>query len=126
MTMKIKKKILLIEDEEGIILPLKIKLEKRGFELIIARDGEAGLAALRSEKPDLVLLDIILPKMNGFEILEQIKKEDGAAKIPIVVISNLAREGEIERGLGLGARDFIVKANLSLDNLVDKISKFLI
>ena len=124
--MKIKKKILLIEDEEGITLPLKIKLEKEGFKLIIAGDGEAGLAALRSEKPDLVLLDIILPKMSGFEILEQIKKENGAIKTPIVIISNLARECEIERGLSLGARDFIVKANLSLDNLVEKISKFLV
>lgn len=124
--MKIKKKILLIEDEEGIILPLKIRLEKEGFELAVARDGEAGLAALKTEKPDLILLDIILPKMNGFEMLERIKKEDLAEKIPIVIISNLAREGEIEKGLSLGVRDFIVKANLSLDKLAEKISKFLV
>lgn len=123
--MKIKKSILLIEDEDAIILPLKIKLEKEGFKLNIAKDGEVGLAMLKSEKPDLVLLDIILPKMNGFEILERIKKEDEAIGTPIIIISNLAREGEINRGLSLGAKDFIVKTNLSLDNLVGKIRKFL-
>ena len=120
-----KKKILLIEDEEGIILPLKLALERAGFELVISKDGETGLAMLKSENPDLVLLDIVLPKINGFEILERIKKEDGAVKMPIIIISNLAREGEIGRGLSLGAKDFIVKTNLSLGDLVGKVTRFL-
>ena len=120
-----KKKILLIEDEEFIIRPLEIILKKEDFDLVIAKDGEDGLLKIKNEKPDLVLLDIILPKMNGFEVLEKFKKERDLKDIPVIILSNLAREGEVERGLSLGAKDYFVKTNFSLFNLIRKIKNYL-
>ena len=120
-----KKKILLIEDEEFIIRPLEIILKKEDFDLVIAKDGEDGLLKIKNEKPDLVLLDIVLPKMNGFEVLEKFKKERDLKDIPVIILSNLAREGEVERGLSLGAKDYFVKTNFSLFNLIRKIKNYL-
>ena len=120
-----KKKILLIEDEEFIIRPLEIILKKEDFDLVIAKDGEDGLLKIKNEKPDLVLLDIVLPKMNGFEVLEKFKKERDLKDIPVIILSNLAREGEVERGLSLGAKDYFVKTNFSLFDLIRKIKNYL-
>ncbi|MBI4992260.1 MAG: response regulator [Candidatus Harrisonbacteria bacterium] len=121
-----KKYILIIEDDLAIIKPLEIILSKRGFLLKIARDGEGAIQILEEKDfPDLILLDIILPKMNGFEVLENIKKNPKTKKIPVIILSNLARDGEIERGLAAGAADYFVKTNFSIYDLVEKIKNYL-
>ena len=120
-----KKKILLIEDDEFIIKPLAIVLKQEGFELSIAGDGEAALEKLKNEQPDLILLDIVLPKMNGFDVLKEIRSDPKTKNIPVVILSNLAREGEVKMGLAEGANDYIIKTNLSLSNLIKKVKTYL-
>lgn len=119
------KRILLIEDDEFIVKPLKIALKKEGFSLSIAGNGESALEKLQSEQPDLILLDIILPKINGFEVLKKIRSDPKIKDTPVIILSNLAREGEVKTGLDEGANDYIIKTNLSLRNLVKKIKDYL-
>lgn len=120
-----KKKILIIEDEKTIRFLLSQRLREEGFEVIEVIDGESGLQKLRDEKVDLVLLDIILPGIDGFEVLSKIKAEPSLSSIPVVIMSNLGQQNEIERGLKLGASEFLLKANFTLDEIVSKIKRFL-
>ena len=88
-------------------------------------DEEAGLQKLREEKVDLVLLDLILPGVSGFEVLLEIKRDPGLASIAVIIVSNFGQQDEIEKGLKLGTSDFLVKVNFSLDEIVSKIKEFL-
>lgn len=117
-------KILIIEDDQFLRLALEKKLKKEGFEVIVANDGEEGLAKLITELPDLVLLDIILPKKTGFNFLEDFRKDPNLKAIPVFVISQLGQPEDVEKGLKLGAIEYFVKAKISLDDLVNKIKKF--
>lgn len=119
-----KKKILLIEDDEMILKPLELALQDEEFAVEIAKNGEEGIAAFYDSPPDLVLLDLVLPKVSGFEVLEKIRIDAAAYKIPIVILSNLAREGEIKRGLAGGAKEYLVKTNFSLSHIVNKIKTY--
>lgn len=119
------RKILLIEDDEFVIKPLKIVLKQEGFSLSVAGDGETAVEKLRNEQPDLILLDIVLPKMSGFDVLKEIRSDPKTKNIPVIILSNLAREGEVKRGLTEGANDYIIKTNFSLLNLVKKIKSYL-
>lgn len=117
------KKILLIEDEEIMIDLLQRKLSQEGYALKIAKDGEEGLAAMKKEKPDLVLLDIILPKKNGFEVLEE-KQKDGAIKdIPVIIISNSGQPVEINRAKDLGVKDWLIKTEFDPEEVKAKVKK---
>ena len=120
-----KKKILLIEDENFLIKPLEFAFRREGMDLIIARDGEEGLVKVKGDLPDLVLLDLILPKMNGFEVLKEIKTDPSTRNIPVLILSNLAREGEMKRGFESGAIGYIVKTNFSISSLIEKVRKVL-
>jgi len=114
-------KILLIEDDIFLGDVLTQKLKTSGYEIALARDGVSGLEKLRSWKPDLVLLDIILPKMNGYEVLEAKQKETAIASVPVIVISNSGQPVEINRALALGVKDYLVKAQFDPDEVLVKI-----
>lgn len=127
------KKVLIIEDDEQVARVYTIKLKQEGIETIGAADGEAGLEKIISEKPDLILLDLMLPKKDGFWVLEKRRllgaggnSENSAfKKIPVVVLSNLGQEQDKERALKLGAREYLVKADVSIKEVVEKIKKYL-
>ncbi|OIO47229.1 MAG: response regulator [Parcubacteria group bacterium CG1_02_39_15] len=115
------KKILLIEDEEIMIGLLQRKLTKEGYEISVAGDGEEGLKVMREVKPDLILLDIIMPKMGGFEVMEKINKDPELKKIPVIVISNSGQPVELDRAQKLGAKDWLIKTEFDPQEVVDKV-----
>ena len=117
--------ILIIEDDRMLRELLSQKLSKEDYEISSAIDGEEGLKKVKEIKPNLILLDLILPGMDGFGVLEQIKQDPELEKIPVVILSNLGQQEEIDRGLKLGATDFLVKANFTLSEIIEKIKKIL-
>ncbi len=110
--------ILLIEDENFLIKPLQFAFEKRGAMVRIAKDGDQGIFMARRHAPDLILLDLLLPKMSGFEVLKEMKRDPSTACIPVLILSNLAREEHVARSLAAGAEGYIVKSNASIDSIV--------
>lgn len=125
MTKKTLKKILLIEDEEIMIDLLQRKLTKEGYNVSIARDGEEGLKLMKEIKPDLILLDIIMPKMGGFEVMTEMAKDKELKKIPIIVISNSGQPVELDRAQELGAKDWLIKTEFDPEEVMNKIKKIL-
>ncbi|KKS36974.1 MAG: Diguanylate cyclase GGDEF domain protein [Parcubacteria group bacterium GW2011_GWA2_42_14] len=115
------KKILFIEDEPALQKTLSSAFTSEGFEVIQALDGETGVRLARQKKPDLLLLDLILPKMDGFEVLRQLQADPETKSIPVVVLTNLEGMGEVQKVIELGARDYLVKTNYKLDELVAKV-----
>jgi DNA-binding response OmpR family regulator len=101
------------------------KLEKEGYEVYQAIDGEKGEEKIKEVKPDIVLLDLILPGIDGFEVLERTKKDPEVAEIPIIILSNLGQKSEVERGLNLGAVDFLIKAHFTPAEIVRKIKEII-
>lgn len=118
-------KILLIEDDPFLLSMYSTKFEAEGFEVVSADDGEKGLAAANREKADIILLDILMPKMNGFEVLEKLKAEEKTRDIPVILLTNLNQKDEIEKGLVLGADDYMIKAHFMPSEVVAKIRKVL-
>lgn len=117
------KTILFIEDEPDLQKTLEKVLADEGFKVISALDGETGLNIARAQKPDLILLDLVLPKANGFEILEKIKQDQETKNIPIIVLTNLEAMDNIEKAIRLGATTYLVKANYSLKEVIEKVKK---
>ena len=118
--------VLIAEDEPLLGNLLRQRLERENFKVMLARDGEEALKTLRETTPNLILLDIILPKLSGFELMEKINSDPTLAsnKAPIVIISNLGQESDVERGQTLGAIGYFVKAQLSIEDLVNKVKEF--
>jgi DNA-binding response OmpR family regulator len=121
----IKAKILLVEDDKYISRAYKDGLERVGFEMIVAFDGEEAMSKVRTEKPDLIMLDLIMPVKNGFEVLEELKMDDELAKIPVIILSNLGQDSDIKRAKELGAVDYLIKANFSLREVIEKLKEHL-
>ena len=119
------KKILLIEDDLSIDKIYGNKLKRNDFEVSIAITGEEGLHKALMENPDLILLDLILPDKDGFQVLAELQKSNQTKDIPVIIVSNLGQESDIKRGMALGAKDYLVKANISLINIIEKIKKYL-
>ncbi len=117
------KKILLVEDEEIMINLLQKKLIREGYEISVARNGEEGLKAMREVKPDLILLDIIMPKMGGFEVMEEMGKDKNLKDIPVIVISNSGQPVEIDKAQKLGAKDWLIKTEFDPQEVIDKVVK---
>lgn len=115
------KKIFILEDEEILLDALTQKLRKEGFVVVGARDGKEGLQKITEEKPDLVLLDILLPGMNGFEVLENLRKNPLTRDIAVIIISNSGQPVEIERALKLGVKDYLVKAQFDPAEVIEKV-----
>ncbi|MDD4900856.1 MAG: response regulator [Patescibacteria group bacterium] len=122
---KEKIKILLVEDDSFLLGMYAAKFEAEGLKVAIAEDGEKALRAFRKERPDIILLDIILPKIDGFEVLKQLKADSSSAKVPVIMLTNLSQQEEIDKGLKLGAEDFLIKAHFMPSEVVDKIKKIL-
>lgn len=119
------KRILLTEDDEFLSSLIKNRLEREGFEVKTAKDGEEVLVMLKTYKPDLVLLDIILPKKLGFEVLEELQNNRTLNHAPVMVMSNLGQDSDIVRAKELGAVDYFIKAKVVIDDLVRRIRLFL-
>jgi len=117
------KKILLIEDEPTLQKTIGEVLKKENYEVLSALDGKTGLDLIQKEKPDLILLDLILPKMNGFEVLEELKSKEETKNIPVIILTNLERNEDINRALELGATTYLVKANYDLKDIVKKVDQ---
>jgi DNA-binding response OmpR family regulator len=120
-----KEKVLIIEDDRFLRELMVRKLKMENFEVIEAEDGAEGLKKIKEEKPDLVLLDLILPEMDGFEVLEQKRKDEEIKNIPVIILSNLGQKEEIDRGLQLGAKDYLIKAQFSPSEIIEKVKLFL-
>ena len=119
------KKILLIEDDPFLSSLLGNRLKKEGLEVISVKKGSEVIKAMTDNRPDLVLLDIILPDKSGFELLGDMKSDPQISKIPVMIISNLGQENDVAKGKELGAVDYVIKAKISIDDLVNKIKSFL-
>ena len=117
------KKILFIEDESAIHKTFSDALSKEDYEITSALDGEIGLRLAKEKKPDLILLDLVLPKMNGFEVLRALKADDSTKAIPVIVLTNLEQMEDIQKAIDLGARTYLVKSNYDLKEVVDMVKK---
>jgi len=120
-----KKTILLIEDDEFLAELYGTKLSLESYEVALASDGEKGLKMIREKKPSLILLDIILPKMDGFEILKAMKADKEVKNIPVILLTNLSQKDEVKKGLDLGAKDYLIKAHFMPSEVVKKIKETL-
>ncbi|MEK7097656.1 MAG: response regulator [Patescibacteria group bacterium] len=118
-------KLLIIEDDLFLLNMYASKFELEGFDVVLAEDGEKGWKTTIKEVPDIILLDIMMPKMNGFEVLEKLKSDDRVSMIPVILLTNLSQKDEIERAMNLGAADFLIKAHFRPSEVVEKIKKLL-
>ena len=119
------KKVLLIEDDEFLGKIILDKLQEEGYEAEVVENGKAGFERLKEMRPDLLLLDIVLPGMNGYEILEEKHKDESIARIPTVIVSNSGQPVEINRALELGVKDYIIKAQFEPDEVLSKVEKYI-
>lgn len=116
-----KKNIMIIEDDRFLSSLIKARLEKNDFATTQAFDGEEAMKLLRQERPNLIVLDLIMPKVTGFEILEAISLDPQLSKVPVVILSNLAQDSDIQKAKSLGAIEYLVKIRVSIDELINKI-----
>ena len=115
------KTILIIEDDKFLRELIVQKLIKEGYKISEAVDGEDGIKKIKEEKPDLVLLDLILPGIDGFEVLSKMREDPSITKIPVIILSNLGQKEDVERGLKLGAVDYLIKAHFTPGEIIEKI-----
>ncbi len=120
-----KEKLLIIEDDRFIAKMYQTKLNLEGYDVEVAENGAVGVEKIKSFEPDLVLLDIIMPEMDGFGVLEAIRDDDAINSTPVVVMSNLAQEDHLKRAKALGAKDYIVKSQFTPMDVVKKIQEVL-
>lgn len=116
------KKILVVEDDKFLRELIAQKIMKEGYDVIEAVDGEKGAESIKKEKPDLVLLDLILPGIDGFEVLAKMKSDPATNQIPVIILSNLGQKDDIEKGLEMGANDYLIKAHFTPGEIMEKIS----
>ena len=121
--MNIKKKILIVEDEEMLYNLLERKLSREGYSIEVAVDGEEGLEKMRVNKPDLILLDIVMPKKDGFEVMAEMQKDGNLKDIPIVIISNSGQPVELDKAKKLGANDWLIKTEFDPQEVIEKVKK---
>ena len=119
------KKILVVEDDKYLSGAYKVKLLKMGYDVQTASDGDEALTVLKNYRPDLILLDLIMPVKDGFVTLGEIKKNDNLKNIPVLIATNLGQKEDIEKGMKLGAVDYLVKTDTSIDDFVNKIQGIL-
>jgi len=119
------KKILIVEDDKFLRELMSQKLLKEGYDIRGAVDGEEGIKKIKEEKPDLILLDLILPGIDGFEVLTQMRGTPSMSSIPVIILSNIDQKEDMEKGLKLGAVDFLVKAYFTPGEIVDKIKSII-
>jgi len=121
-----KAKVLLVEDDPMVVRMYERKLKKDGFKVALAYNGEKGLAALQQDRPDIVLLDIMMPKVSGLDMLKAVKADPQYKDLPIVMLTNLGdRAEDVDRCKAMGAEDYWVKANMTLEQIIEGIKKIL-
>lgn len=118
------KRVLIVDDEPNIVMSLEFLMKRAGYEVRVARDGEAALAAIAESAPDLILLDVMMPKLDGFAVCESVRKRRELADVKVVIVSARGREVEKERGLALGANAYVTKPFATRD-LVAQVEKLL-
>ena len=119
------KTILIIEDDKFLRELISKKIGDEGYHIVQAKDGEEGVIKTKNVSPDLILLDLILPGIDGFEVLARIKKDSAVSSIPVIILSNLGQKEEIEKGIKLGATDYLIKAHFTPGEIVEKIKEIL-
>lgn len=119
------RRVLLAEDDRFLRRAASAGLRQQGFTVLTAEDGEQALTVARAERPDLVLLDLIMPKLSGFEVLKALKEDPATTRIPVIVLSNLGQHQDMDRAMTLGATAYFIKAHLSLHELVKKVAEVL-
>ena len=120
------KTIMLIEDDHFLSSLMKARLEREGFTVIQAFDGEEAIGILKKEAPALIVLDLIMPKVTGFEVLQMISITPELDKIPVIIVSNLAQDSDIEKARQLGVKEYFIKVKVSIDDLVEKIKALVV
>jgi CheY-like chemotaxis protein len=120
-----KKTILIVEDDKFLRELISQKLVKEDFDIAEAVDGEHAIKKVKEVNPDLILLDLILPGIDGFEVLAKIKEDPAFAETPIIILSNLGQKDDIEKGLSLGATDYLIKAHFTPTEIIEKVKKWL-
>jgi DNA-binding response OmpR family regulator len=120
------KMIMIVEDDRFLSSLMKARLEKEGFAVTQAFDGEEAMQMLKSEIPALVIMDLIMPKVTGFEVLQMISITPELDKIPVVIVSNLAQDSDIEKARELGAKEYFIKVKVSIDDLIGKIKNLVV
>lgn len=118
-----KKKVLIVDDEKPLANALQYKLKEANFNTEVAYDGEEALQKIKSEKPDIILLDLVMPKLDGFGVLEKLKADNNLT--PIIVLSNLGQEPDVKIAKELGAKDFCIKSDTQLSRVVEKVQEFI-
>ena len=114
-------KILIIEDDKFLRGLIAQKLKAEGYEVIEAAEGREGLEKVKKEKPNLVLLDLVLPGIDGFEVLKKIKEDPSTSFLPVIILSNLGQKESVEKGLKMGAVDYLIKAHFTPTEIIEKV-----
>ena len=120
-----KAKVLVVEDEDILLTALKEELSTGGYDTEGASDGVEGLEKVKTFKPDLILLDLVMPKMDGMEMLQKLKADSATRDVAVIILTNLSDYEKISEALSLGAMDYLVKANYKLEDLLDKVNTVL-
>lgn len=117
--------VLLVEDDVFLSGIYQKKFEMEGFKISTADNGEKGLADAKKKNPDIILLDILLPKMDGFSVLKELKSDEAVKNIPVILLTNLGQKDDVEKGLEAGAVDYLIKAHFKPSEIVEKVRKVL-
>jgi two-component system, OmpR family, response regulator VicR len=123
--MEKKKKVMIVEDDTVLANALSLSLQNEGYELSLATDGEEAERMIQQEMPDLVLLDLLLPIKNGFEVLKGMRQNPNTKDTPVIILTNFEQETSISEGKKLGAKDYIVKANVDIQDIPGIVKKYL-
>jgi CheY-like chemotaxis protein len=118
-------KIVIAEDEPILLKALNLELLDAGYEVLSATTGQAALDIITKEKPALALLDILMPELTGFEVLQKLQKDPVLKKIPVIILSNLGQDEEVKKGLALGAKDYYIKASTDLETITKKVKELI-
>ena len=119
------RRILVAEDDRFLRKAAEMALKRQGYTVLTAADGEEALRAAQSELPDLILLDLIMPKVNGFDVLQALKKDAPTAHIPVIILSNLGQDRDVQQAMDAGAAAYFIKTDLSLHALVQRVEETL-
>lgn len=121
-----KPKIVVIEDDELLLKALNVVLLDKGYDVISATDGLKGEEVVKQTIPDCVLLDIMLPGKNGFDILSSLRADEKTKAVPVIILSNMGQDEDMKKGLALGAQDYFIKSNTDITSVTEKIERFLV
>ena len=120
-----KKKVMIVEDDAVLVNALTLSLEDEGYQIIVATDGEEAEKKILKERPDLILLDLLLPIKSGFEVLKIVRANEDTKNISVVILTNFEQETSVDEGMRLGAKDYIVKANIDIKDIPGIVKKYL-